>query len=55
VKTFLKKEEVEREWYNPLETLTLRRVRARGLQAPIPAPVGRVPSRGVLGCKKYAG
>ena len=32
----------------PMETPTLRRVRARGLQARTPA-VGRVPSRGVQG------
>ena len=33
----------------PMETPTLRRVRARGLQARITAPVGRVPSRGAQG------
>jgi len=32
--------------HTPMETQTLRRVRARGLQACTPA-VGRVPSRGV--------
>ena len=39
-----------RIFYTPMETATMRRVRARGLQASGPVPVGRVPSRGV-GCQ----
>ena len=35
----------------PMETSTVRRVRARGLQARTSPPVGRVPSRGVRGCE----
>jgi hypothetical protein len=41
--------------HTPMETPTLRRVRARGLQARITAPVGRVPSRGAQGCEIYPG
>ena len=37
-----------------METPTVRRVRARGLQARTAAPVGRVPSRGVSGCEMCA-
>src|ERR1035437_7046291 len=34
-----------RIFHTPMETPTVRRVRARGLQARTSAPVGRVPSR----------
>jgi spermidine synthase len=40
-----------RIFHTPMETPTLHRVRARGLQARITAPVGRVPSRGARGCE----
>jgi len=40
-----------RIFHTPMETPTLRRVRARGLQARITTPVGRVPSRGARGCE----
>jgi hypothetical protein len=36
-------------FHTPMETPTVRRVRARGLQTRTSAPVGRVPSRGVWG------
>jgi len=38
-------------FHTPMETPTVCRVRARGLQARTSAPVGRVPSRGVRGCE----
>ena len=43
-------EEPDRPFHTPMETPTVRRVRARGLQARTSAPVGRVPSRGVWVC-----
>ena len=43
--------ELARIFHTPMEVATLRRVRARGLQAHTSAPVGRVPSRGVWGCE----
>jgi PIN domain nuclease of toxin-antitoxin system len=38
-------------FHTPMETPTVRRVRARGLQARTSARVGRVPSRGVWWCE----
>ena len=40
-----------RIFHTPMETPTVRRVRARGLHARTSVPVGRVPSRGVRGCE----
>jgi len=38
-------------FHTPMETPTVRRVRARGLPSRTSTPVGRVPSRGVRGCE----
>jgi len=48
---FAEKVTLARIFHTPMETPTPRRVRARGLQARITAPVGRVPSRGARGCE----